>query len=76
MIAAKRMNNWARHYAEEVKASIIYHNFMNMCQPVWTRQMTEREKNEIFGNNPDYIKTIGRKTDGQEWRLLDFNEYC
>lgn len=76
MIAAKRINNWARHYAEEIEANLIYHEFMNSVQPVWTRPMTQKEKDEIFGSNPDYIKTINRKTDGQAWRMMDFDEYC
>lgn len=75
MIAAKRLSSWARHYAEEVYASYIYHSFMNSVQPVWTRPMTQKEKDEIFGNNPDYIKNIGRKIDGKEWRMMDLDEY-
>lgn len=33
--------------------------------------MTEFEMAQVFGENPDYIKEIGRNSDGQEWRLLD-----
>ena len=72
MIAIKRMNLWARHYRDEVENSIIYYNFINQIHPVWTRPLTDKEKQEIFGGNPDYIKNIGRN-DGKEWRLVDDN---
>lgn len=60
----------ARCYAELHKNTEEM-NWRNSQQPVWTRQMTEFEIAQVFGGNPDYIKEIGRNSDGQEWRLLD-----
>lgn len=54
----------------EVEANIRKYNDLNKLQPVWIRPLDEEEKKQIFGGNPDYIKNIGRKTDGKEWRLL------
>lgn len=60
----------ARCYAELHKNTEEM-NWRNSQQPVWTRQMTEFEMTQVFGGDPDYIKEIGRNSDGQKWRLLD-----
>ena len=70
MIAVNRQYLWSIKYRLEVEASINKYNYLNAIQPVWTRPLDEEEKKQIFGGNPDYIKNIGRKTDGKEWRLL------
>lgn len=70
MIAVKRQNKWAVHYAEEVEQSIEYYNLINQLMPVWSRPLDEEEKKELFGGNPDYIKKIGRQTDGKEWKWM------
>lgn len=70
MIAVNRQYLWSIKYRLEVEASINKYNYLNSIQPVWTRPLDEEEKKQIFGGNPDYIKNIGRKTDGKEWRLL------
>lgn len=70
MIVVKRQYLWGIKYREEVEANIRKYNDLNKLQPVWTRPLDEQEKKQIFGGNPDYIKNIGRKTDGKEWRLL------
>lgn len=61
---------WAIHYAKEVEKSIEYYNWVNQFQPVWTRPLSEEEKKELFGGNPNYIKKIGRKIDGKEWKEI------
>ena len=71
MIAVKRQYLWAQHYAEMVEKSIGYYNYINQLQPVYTRPLEQEEADQIFGGNPDYIKNIGRKTDGKEWKLLE-----
>jgi hypothetical protein len=58
--------SWGARYAREVEASISWNNWLNERQPVYTRQMTEEEKQQIFGGNADYIKTISRH-DGRQW---------
>jgi len=45
-------------------------NAKNMNLPVYTRQMTKEEIEQIFGGNPDAIKNIGRSVDNQEWRRI------
>ena len=70
MIAVKRQNKWAVHYAEEVEQSIEYYNLINQLMPVWTRPLDEEEKKELFGGNPDYIKKIGHQTDSKEWKWM------
>jgi hypothetical protein len=70
MIAVNRQYLWSIKYRLEVEASINKYNYLNSIQPVWTRPLDEEEKKQIFGGNPNYIKNIGRKTDGKEWRLL------
>lgn len=70
MIAVNRQYLWSIKYRLEVEASINKYNYLNSIQPVWTRPLDEEEKKQIFGGNPDYIKNIGCKTDGKEWRLL------
>ena len=59
----------ARAHAETEKCVDLM-NFLNEKQPVYSRQMTEEEMAQIFGGNPDYIKNIGRNSDGQEWRKI------
>lgn len=66
----KSMYLWSIHYRDEVERSINYYNYINTLQPVWARPLTDIEKKEIFGGNPNYIKNIGRN-DGHEWRLLN-----
>lgn len=70
MIAVESKYTWSIRYRLEVEASIYKYNYLNSIQPVWIRPLDEEEKKQIFGGNPDYIKNIGRKTDGKEWRLL------
>lgn len=55
---------------EELERDIDMRNWLNEKQPVFTRQMTEEEKAQIFGGNPDYIRNIGRNSDNKEWREL------
>jgi len=45
-------------------------NAKNMNLPVYTRQMTTEEIEQIFGDNPDAIKNIGMSTDSREWRRI------
>lgn len=70
MRVVKRQDLWALHYAEMVEKSIDYYNYVNQLQPVWTRPLSQEEKDQIFGGNPDYIKNIGHKTDGKEWKWI------
>lgn len=65
---------WSKRYRLEVEASIQHYNALNQLQPVYTRPLDEKEKEQIFGGNPDYIKNIGRKIDGKEWKELICNE--
>lgn len=65
---------WSTRYRLEVEASIQRYNALNQLQPVYTRPLDEKEKEQIFGGNPDYIKNIGRKIDGKEWKELIRNE--
>ena len=58
-----------RFYAE-LERDIDYRNWQNENQPVYSRQMTDEEKEQIFGGNPDYIKNIGRNSDDKEWRKV------
>lgn len=60
----------ARCYAE-LNNDIEKMNHRNSLQPVWTRKLTAEEMAQIFGENPDYIKQIGREIDGKEWRHYD-----
>jgi len=41
--------NWKAGYLQEVENSIEYYNWLNKKQPVKTRQMTEEEFKEVFG---------------------------
>ena len=59
----------ARAHAE-LERDIDMRNWLNEKQPVFTRQMTEEEKAQIFGGNPDAIKNIGRNSDEKEWRRI------
>lgn len=65
---------WSKRYRLEVEASIQRYNVLNQLQPVYARPLDEKEKEQIFGGNPDYIKNIGRKIDGKEWKELIRNE--
>lgn len=65
---------WSKRYRLEVEASIQRYNALNQLQPIYTRPLDEKEKEQIFGGNPDYIKNIGRKIDGKEWKELIRNE--
>lgn len=58
-----------RVYAE-LNRDIRAMNAKNDNQPVYTRQMTAEEMEQIFGENPDAIKNIGMSTDNQEWRRI------
>ena len=58
-----------RFYAE-LEHDIDMRNWQNENQPVYSRQMTDEEKEQIFGGNPDYIKNIGRNSDDKEWRKV------
>lgn len=56
----------------ELERNISELKYLNEKQEVFTRQMTEEEKAEIFGNNPNAIKNIGRG-DGHEWSKYENN---
>lgn len=62
----------------ELSNNIINMNSKNAMQTTKTRQMTKEEMEQIFGDNPDYIKTISstdnRKWLSANWFLLDTNE--
>lgn len=70
MTAVKKQLLWASQYRLSVQISIERYNYLNRFQPVYTRQLDEYEMGQIFGDNPDYIKNIGRKIDGKEWKEL------
>ena len=70
MIAVESKYTWSIRYRLEVEANIRKYNNLNKLQSVWTRPLNEEEKKQLFGGNPNYIKNIGHKTDGKEWRLL------
>ena len=71
MIAAKKKDNWGVEYKQSVETSIRKYNYLNQQMPVYTRQLTEVEKIEIFEKkNYNYIKNIGRNIDGLEWKEL------
>ena len=70
MMAAKRMYLWSKEYSAEVGRGIKSYNAANKKSSVWTRKLTDYEKNELFGGNPNYIKNIGKGIDGFEWREL------
>lgn len=55
----------------ELEKNVDFMNWLNDKQPVFTRQMTEEEKAQIFGGNPDYIRNIGRNSDDKEWRKVN-----
>lgn len=61
-------------YNARVKAELTHDvkimNAKNMNLPVYTRQMTEEEMKQVFGENPDAIKNIGMSVDNQEWRRI------
>ena len=59
----------ARAHAE-LEHDIDMRNWQNENQPVYTRQMTAEEMEQIFGGNPDYIKNISRNSDDKEWRKI------
>ena len=46
-------------------------NAKNLKQTTKTRQMTEEEKEQIFGGNPDYIKNI-TSNDGKHWTYVNW----
>lgn len=71
IILVDPQRRWAEHYRESVNRSMWHYELLNMIQPVWSRPMTEEEKEQIFGDNPDYIKNIGRDSDDKEWRLIN-----
>ena len=62
--------SYMQRFYQELERDIDYRNWQNEKQPVYSRQMTEEEKAQIFGGNPDYIKNIGKNSDGQEWRKV------
>lgn len=68
----KEMWQWHERYENQVERSNDYYDYVNSIQPVHIRELTDKEKAEIFGGNPNYIKNIGRN-DGHEWRLLNDN---
>lgn len=76
MIAVKRQFLWSMQYRIEVEKSIKKYTMLNQFQPVWTRPLDEEEKKQLFGNNPNYIKNIGRGIDGKEWRLMNEDRKC
>ncbi len=59
-----------RFYAELEHDIDMRNCWQNENQPVYSRQMTDEEKEQIFGGNPDYIKNIGRNSDDKEWRKV------
>lgn len=63
------VSGYGQRCVEETKRDASLQNWLNQIQPTYTRPLTEYEKEQIFGDNPDYIKTIGRN-DGEEWRLI------
>lgn len=61
--------NYAEKVYAELNHDIAVMNAKNLNQPVYTRQMTAEEIENIFGGNPDYIKNI-TKNDGREWNQI------
>ncbi len=56
----------------ELSNNIINMNSKNAMQTTKTRQMTKEEMEQIFGDNPDYIKTISSTEDKHEWLLANW----
>ena len=61
--------NYAEKVYAELNHDIAVMNAKNLNQPVYTRQMTAEEIENIFGGNQDYIKNI-TKNDGREWNQI------
>lgn len=61
--------NYAEKVYAELNHDIAVMNAKNLNQPVYTRQMTAEEIENIFGGKPDYIKNI-TKNDGREWNQI------
>lgn len=62
--------SYTQRFYQELERDIDMRNWQNENQPVYSRQMTDEEKEQIFGGNPDYIKNIGRNSDDKEWRKV------
>lgn len=69
-MAAIITSSWGVRFANAIEISVDYYNWLNQRQPVFTRQLTEYEMEQIFGNNPNYIKNIGIN-DGYEWQKVE-----
>ncbi len=52
MLQADKFSRWRRDYTAKVEKSVNYYNYLNQLQPVHTRQMTEEERQEAFGEKP------------------------
>ena len=63
------VSSYGQRCVEETNRDIGWRNGLNQIQPVYIRDLSEYEKEQIFGDNPDYIKNIGRN-DGEEWKEL------
>lgn len=61
MISVDTRESWRRRYIEEVERSIEQYNWLNQQQPVHTRQMTEEEMNEYFGEKRESIHKLKLK---------------
>ena len=70
--------NYKAHVYAELKHDVDKMNETNSKQTTKTRPMTKEEIEQIFGDNPDYIKNISstdnRKWLSANWFLLDTNE--
>lgn len=64
------VTSYTQRFYQELEHDISMRNWQNENQPVYTRQMTAEEMADIFGNNPDAIKNIGRNSDEKEWRRI------
>lgn len=58
--------NYMARFYEELNHDINKMNERNLRQPVRSRQMTEEEKEKIFGSDPNYIKDIKVEAEDNE----------
>lgn len=64
-------SNYMAHAYAELCNDVKEMNAKNLKQTTKTRQMTEEEKEQIFGGNPDYIKNI-TSNDGKHWTYVNW----
>lgn len=64
--------NYKAHVYAELKHDVDKMNKTNSKQTTKTRPMTKEEIEQIFGDNPDYIKNISSTEDKHEWLLANW----